>query len=247
MADLGRAALPSPSGSPSTRRSAEVYAACIGAAAGLLESARNALFAAFAASAVAALVLLNAFHAPRLHVHVRRRPLEPRAAVPVHVYTAFWGGQEGSLLLWLLRADRARLGAVAPDLTREVLPWTVPVLGGVATFFAFLLVFVASPFATQVAPRRRRGPEPEPPEPVHDDPPAAPLPRLRRPDDPVRVRRRARCSRAASTSAGSSPRAAGRWSPGRRSGSGSCSAPSGPTKRSAGAATTPGTRSRTRR
>jgi cytochrome c-type biogenesis protein CcmF len=37
-------------------------------------------------------------------------------------------------------------------LTTEVLPWTVPVLGGVATFFALLLVFVASPFATQVAP-----------------------------------------------------------------------------------------------
>ena len=37
-------------------------------------------------------------------------------------------------------------------LVREVLPWTVPILGGVALFFAFLLVFVASPFATQAAP-----------------------------------------------------------------------------------------------
>ena len=30
--------------------------------------------------------------------------------------------------------------------------WVVPVLGAVATFFALLLVFVASPFATQAAP-----------------------------------------------------------------------------------------------
>jgi cytochrome c-type biogenesis protein CcmF len=33
-----------------------------------------------------------------------------------------------------------------------VLAWVVPVLGLVGTFFALLLVFVASPFATQVAP-----------------------------------------------------------------------------------------------
>ena len=36
--------------------------------------------------------------------------------------------------------------------------------------------------------RRRRRPQPEPPEPVHDDPPALPLPRLRRAHDPVRLR-----------------------------------------------------------
>src|SRR5207302_1038137 len=35
---------------------------------------------------------------------------------------------------------------------REVLAWVVPTLGLVGTFFALLLVFVASPFATQVAP-----------------------------------------------------------------------------------------------
>ena len=37
-------------------------------------------------------------------------------------------------------------------LVREVLPWTVPILAGVATFFGLVLVFVASPFATQAAP-----------------------------------------------------------------------------------------------
>src|SRR5262245_58347036 len=71
-----------------------------------------------------------------------------------YVYTAFWGGQEGSLLLWLLVLTGVGSAAVAFNrrLTTEVLPWTVPVLGGVASFFALLLVFVASPFGTQVAP-----------------------------------------------------------------------------------------------
>jgi cytochrome c-type biogenesis protein CcmF len=37
-------------------------------------------------------------------------------------------------------------------LIRRILPWTIPVLGGIATFFALVLTFVASPFARQVAP-----------------------------------------------------------------------------------------------
>ena len=48
----------------------------------------------------------------------------------------------------------------------------------------------------------------------------------------------ARCSRARPTSAGSSRPGAGRSPPGRSSASASCSAPTGPTSRSAGAATT---------
>ena len=36
--------------------------------------------------------------------------------------------------------------------TRELLAWVTPVLGGVAVFFSFMLVFVASPFGTQAAP-----------------------------------------------------------------------------------------------
>jgi cytochrome c-type biogenesis protein CcmF len=38
------------------------------------------------------------------------------------------------------------------ELIRRLLPWTVPVLGAVASFFALLLVFVSSPFERQVAP-----------------------------------------------------------------------------------------------
>ena len=71
-----------------------------------------------------------------------------------YTISAFWGGQEGSLLLWLLVLTGFSAAAVAfgrrsgPD----ILAWVVPVLGLVTTFFAFMLVAVSSPFATQVAP-----------------------------------------------------------------------------------------------
>ena len=77
-----------------------------------------------------------------------------RTLPTVYALTAFWGGQEGSLLLWLLVLTG--YGALAVALNRRLLPdllaWVVPVLGGIATFFAFMLVAVASPFDTQTAP-----------------------------------------------------------------------------------------------
>ena len=68
--------------------------------------------------------------------------------------SSFWGGQEGSLLLWLLVLTGFGALAVALNrsLLRDLVAWVVPVLGGIATFFAFMLVVVASPFDTQTAP-----------------------------------------------------------------------------------------------
>src|SRR6266516_2210351 len=152
MQDLGRAALVLAFG-------LVVYAA-IGGGLGaytrrrrLVASARNALFASFGATAVASIVLLNAFRTRDFSFAYVAEHSSKALPFP-YVYTAFWGGQEGSLLLWLLVLTGIGSAAVAFNrrLTTEVLPWTVPVLGGVATFFALLLVFVASPFATQVAP-----------------------------------------------------------------------------------------------
>jgi cytochrome c-type biogenesis protein CcmF len=71
-----------------------------------------------------------------------------------YAFTAFWGGQEGSLLLWVLVLTG--MGAAAVLLNRrlvaDVLPWTVPILGGIASFFLLVLVFVSSPFATMPEP-----------------------------------------------------------------------------------------------
>src|SRR5439155_26409800 len=114
---------------------------------------RQARYAALATTAVPAIVLLDA---SRTHHFSFSSVADPsgRALPFPYIYTAFWGGQAGSLLLWLTVLTAIGSAAVALNgrLTRDVLPWTVPILGGVASFFALLLVFVASPFNTQAAP-----------------------------------------------------------------------------------------------
>jgi cytochrome c-type biogenesis protein CcmF len=152
MPELGRAALVVALG-------LAVYAAAAGGWAAwkrrrrLAASAENALLAACAATAVASLVLVAAlvrhdFSIVYVADHTSRDlPLG-------YTLSAFWGGQEGSLLLWLLVLTGYSAAAVAfgRRAGRELVAWVVPVLGGLASFFAFLLVAVASPFATQPAP-----------------------------------------------------------------------------------------------
>ena len=152
MADLGRAALIVAFG-------LALYAALAGGLAAyqgrrrLHESARNALFGAFGATAVAAFVLLKALHDRDFSFTYVAEHSSRKLPFPYSV-SAFWGGQEGSLLLWLLVLTGlgSLVVALNRDLIRRLLPWTVPVLGGVASFFALILVFVASPFARQAAP-----------------------------------------------------------------------------------------------
>jgi cytochrome c-type biogenesis protein CcmF len=152
MPDLGRAALIVCLG-------LAVYAVVAGAFAAytrrrrLAESAENAVLASFLATLVASGVLLAALlrHDFSFVYVWRHTSLElPRP----YTVSAFWGGQEGSLLLWLLILTGFSAAAVllGRRSARSLLAWTVPVLGGVITFFAFLLVAISSPFATQAAP-----------------------------------------------------------------------------------------------
>ena len=151
MPQLGRAALVVSLG-------LVAYALIAGSAAAVMRrkrlalSARNALIAAFGSTVVASAVLVVAlirhdFAFTYVASHTSRA-LPTRYAV-----SAFWGGQEGSLLLWLLVLTG--LGALAVWLnrkSRDLVVWVVPVIAGVASFFAWMLVVVASPFATQRAP-----------------------------------------------------------------------------------------------
>jgi cytochrome c-type biogenesis protein CcmF len=151
MADLGRAALLLSFG-------LVVYALVAGSFAAwrrrrrLAVSAQNALLAAFVTTLVAGGVLVAAlarrdFSFVYVAGHISRHlPFAYRMS-------AFWGGQEGSLLLWL--TILSGYGALAVWLNRrntDLIAWVVPVLAGVATFFAFMLVFVSSPFNLQPAP-----------------------------------------------------------------------------------------------
>jgi cytochrome c-type biogenesis protein CcmF len=152
MPELGRAALVVTLG-------LAVYALVAGAVAAhlgrrrLAQSAQNALVAAFFSTLIASLVLVAALLRHDFSfAYVARTTSE---ALPTgYTISAFWGGQEGSLLLWLLILTG--FGAAAVRLNRrwarDLIVWVVPVFAAVATFFAFLVVAVASPFVTQVAP-----------------------------------------------------------------------------------------------
>ena len=152
MADLGRAALVVSFG-------LALYALVVGGFAAhlnrrrLADSARNALVACFFSTLVASAVLASAllrhdFSFSYVAAHTNR------TLPSIYALTAFWGGQEGSLLLWLLVLTGYGALAVALNrrLLRDLVAWVVPVLGGIATFFSFMLVAVASPFNVQTAP-----------------------------------------------------------------------------------------------
>src|SRR6476661_8161011 len=118
----------------------------------LSRSAQNALVAAFACTIVASAVLLVAlarsdFTFTYVAQHTSRELPTP------YKLASFYGGQEGSLLLWLLVLTGYSTAAVLLDRKagRELVVWVVPVLGVVAAFFSMLVVFVASPFHTQLA------------------------------------------------------------------------------------------------
>ena len=152
MADLGRAALVVSLG-------LSVYALVAGTTSAmtnrrrLAASARNALYCSFGSTLIASIVLASAlvrhdFSFAYVAAHTNR------TLPTAYALSAFWGGQEGSLLLWLLVLTGYGALAVALNrkLMRDLTAWVVPVLGGIATFFAFVLVAVASPFGKQVAP-----------------------------------------------------------------------------------------------
>jgi cytochrome c-type biogenesis protein CcmF len=152
MAELGRAALVVCLGMSAYAVVAGVWAIATRRRR-LAVSAQNALVAAFGSALVASAVLVVALvrHDFSL-VYVARLTSEE---LPFgYTLSAFWGGQEGSLLLWLLVLTAYAAVVVVAGRRRrgDLLPWVTPILGAVAVFFSFLLVAVASPFATQAAP-----------------------------------------------------------------------------------------------
>jgi len=152
MAELGRAALVVTLGLC-------VYATVAGSYAAarrrrrLAGSARNALIAAFGSTVVAAGVLAAGFLRSDFSLtYVAQH--SNRTLGRAYKLSAFWGGQEGSLLLWLLILTGYAALAVwlNRNRARDLVVWVAPVLAGIAVGFAFLLVAVASPFDVQAAP-----------------------------------------------------------------------------------------------
>lgn len=157
MPELGRAALAVALGLALYATVAGGYAAYYGKRR-WLDSARNAFFATFGVTAVAVAVLLVAlgkrdFTFQYVADHTSRElPLG-------FALSALWAGQAGSLLLWAFVLTAIGAAAVSRNrrLTRDVLPWTIPIIAAVAIFFLVLVNFVASPFETQAASADGRG------------------------------------------------------------------------------------------
>ena len=120
-------------------------------------SAQNALLAAFPVTLIAAVILFVALgRRDMTFVYVWQHTSHK---LPLgYALSAFWGGQEGSLLLWLLvLTGYAAVAVWLNRRSRELIAWTVPVFGLIAVFFAFMLCFVSSPFNVQPAPADGRG------------------------------------------------------------------------------------------
>src|SRR3954466_16092224 len=150
MADLGRAALVVSLGLSLYALAAGLYAALTNRRR-LALSARNALFASFGSTLVASAVLAIAlvrhdFSFSYVAAHTKR------TLPTAYSLSSFWGGQEGSLLLWLLVLTGYGALAVVLNrrLLRDLIAWVVPVVGAISAFFPFVPVAVSSPFQTQV-------------------------------------------------------------------------------------------------
>lgn len=118
----------------------------------LAASAENALLCSFVAAGIAFVVLLAAF--VRRDFSFAYVADHSSSTLPEpYAISALWGGQEGSLLLWLLLLTGYAAAAVmfARRTPGRPTAWVTPVFGLVVVFFAFVLAFVASPFVGQAA------------------------------------------------------------------------------------------------
>ena len=79
-----------------------------------------------------------------------------RAMPSVYKYTAWWGGQEGSLLFWnwLLASYGAVVVFRNQRKFRDMMPYVVAVMMATQVFFLTLIVFIESPFKVLMAGKR---------------------------------------------------------------------------------------------
>jgi len=81
-------------------------------------------------------------------------------SMPLHyLFTALWGGQDGSLLWWLFLLS-AYIGVCVRWLGKrylELQPYVIATLMAIVLFFCILMAFAANPFATNLAGARADG------------------------------------------------------------------------------------------
>ena len=126
-------------------------AACVGARLGyldLLDASRRGVYASGALVSVAAALLLSAFLGRDFSL-VYVANYSSRDLPLLYTISAFWAGQEGSLLLWawVLAFFAALVVWQNRRKHRELMPWVQVVLMANQAFILGMLVFLSDPFA----------------------------------------------------------------------------------------------------
>jgi len=115
----------------------------------LLAAARLGAYATTATVVLGVLLLSYAFVSHDFGIRYVAR-YSDRTTHWIYLLTALWGGQDGSLLWWLLLTSIAVAVAVRwlSGRYRQLQPWVIATLMVVVGFFGVLMVFAASPFQT---------------------------------------------------------------------------------------------------
>jgi cytochrome c-type biogenesis protein CcmF len=123
-----------------------------------LQAARLGAYGTVALVAVTVLCLAYAFVSHDFRLRYVAHYSE-RAMSPIYLFTALWGGQDGSILWWLFLMS-LYIGACVRWLGNKYLelqPYVIATLMCVVLFFCVLMMFPANPFATSVAGARADG------------------------------------------------------------------------------------------
>lgn len=113
----------------------------------LIASARNALYAVTALVVLATAALFYAFLTKDYSVfYVFQNTRESQSLL--YTWTAFWGGNAGSLLFWVTGLVIFSSIAVTTNWRSQyaLMPYVISVLMIITLFFLFLLIFVSDPF-----------------------------------------------------------------------------------------------------
>ncbi|MFO0711271.1 MAG: cytochrome c-type biogenesis CcmF C-terminal domain-containing protein [Sandaracinus sp.] len=97
----------------------------------------------------AVFVLAYAFQSHDFRIRYVAR-YSDRSMSPLYLWTALWGGQDGSLLWWAFLLSGYSLGFTTwvKDRYRELQPYVYATLASLFGFFAMLMLFAANPYGT---------------------------------------------------------------------------------------------------
>jgi cytochrome c-type biogenesis protein CcmF len=139
------------------------YTFAVGLAAGrgqprLLASARYGAYATSALALFAVSLLAYAFITHDFRIRYVAR-YSDRSMPTSYLFTALWGGQDGSLLWWtfLLAGYTTACVAWLRGRYRHLQPYVIATLMAIFAFFAVLMLFAANPFEATIAGARPDG------------------------------------------------------------------------------------------